>query len=62
MLNRVIALRASSRSGVRSDIVQELQQMLDAVNPYVAVFRRAWDMLRDYGEFLDLRIGIIQVR
>jgi len=36
--------------------------MLDSANPYVAVFRRAHDMLRDHGEVLDLRIRIIQAR
>jgi len=36
--------------------------MLDSVNPYVAVFRRAKDMLRDHGEVPDLRIRIIQAR
>ena len=36
--------------------------MLDSVNPYVAVFRRARDMLSDHGEVLDLRIRIIQAR
>ena len=36
--------------------------MLDAVNPYVAVFRKARDMLRDHDEVLDLRIRIIQAR
>ena len=61
--NRMIALRASRRrSGIRPDIVQGLQHMLDAVNPYVAVFRKARDMLRDHGEVLDLRIRIIQAR
>ena len=54
MSNRVTTLRASGGSGIRSDIVRELQQMLDLVNPYVAVFRRARDMLRDHGEVPDL--------
>jgi len=36
--------------------------MLDSVNPYVAMFRRARDMLYDNGEVLDLRIRIIQAR
>jgi len=34
--------------------VQGLQEMLDLVNPYVVVFRRAHDMLRDHGEVLDV--------
>ena len=57
--NRVTALRGSGHSTVRFDIVEGLQQMLDSVNPYVAVFRRARDMLSDHGEVLDLRIRII---
>ena len=61
MSNRVATLRASGNSGVRSDIVQELQQMLDSVNSYVAIFRRARDMLRDHGDVPNLRIRIIQV-
>ena len=36
--------------------------MLDSVNPYVIVFRRARDMLRDHGEVFDLQIQIIQTR
>ena len=36
--------------------------MLDSVNPYVAIFRRALDMLRDHREVLDVRIRIIQAR
>ena len=62
MSNQVTALRASGRSGIRFDIVQGLQQMLNSVNPYVAVFRRARDMLCDHGEVPDLRIRIIQAR
>jgi len=34
--------------------------MFDSVNPYVAVFRRARDMLRDHDEVPDLWIRIIQ--
>jgi len=34
--------------------------MLDSVNPYVAIFRRALDMLRGHRE--DVRIRIIQAR
>jgi len=60
--NWITALRASGHFSVRSDIVQGLQQMLDSVNPYVAVFRRACDMLCDHGEVFDLRIWIIQLR
>ena len=56
------ALRTSGRSGFRADIVQGSQQMLDSVNPYVVIFRRARDMLRDHGEVFDLRIQIIQAR
>ena len=56
------ALRASGRSGARFDIVEGLQHMLDSVNPYVAVFRRARDMLSDHGEVPDLQIRIIQAR
>jgi len=36
--------------------------MLDSVNPYVAIFRRAHDMLRDHDKVLDVRIRIIQAR
>jgi len=60
--NRLNALGRSDCFGIRADIVQRLQEMLDSVNPYVAVFRRARDMLRDHGEVLDVRTRIIQVR
>ena len=53
------ALRASRRSSVRSDIMQGFQQILNSINPYVAVFGRARDMLRDHGEVPDLRIRIV---
>jgi len=46
-------------SDIRGNIVQGLQEMLDSVNPYVAIFRRARDMLHDHGELLDVRIRII---
>ena len=59
MKYQVTALRASGRSGIRFDIVQGLQQTLDSVNPYVIVFRRARDMLRDHNEVSDLIIQII---
>jgi len=36
--------------------------MLDLVTPYVTAFRRARDMLRNYGEVSNLRIRIIHVR
>jgi len=36
--------------------------MLGSVNPYVAIFRRARDMLREHSEVLDVRIRIIQAR
>jgi len=36
--------------------------MLDSVNPYIAIFRKACDMLRDHGKVFDLRIRIIQAR
>jgi len=42
--------------------VQGLQEMLDSVNPYVAIFRRVRDMLRDHGEVFDMRIRLIQDR
>ena len=58
----MIALRASGHSSIRADIAQGLQQMLDSVNLYVVVFKRAHDMLCDYGEVFDLRIQIIQAR
>ena len=35
---------------------------MDSVNPYVAIFRRARDMLQDRGEVLHMRIRIIQAR
>ena len=60
--NRLNALGRSDCSDIRGDIVQGLQEMLDSVNPYVAIFRRARDMLRDHGEVLDVRIQIIQAR
>jgi len=56
------ALRASGHFGIKADIVQGLQQMLDSVNLYVVVFKRAHDMLRDHGKVVDLRIRIIQAR
>jgi len=60
--NRLNALGRSGSSDVRADVVQGLQEMLDSVNPYVAVFRRARDMLRDHGEVLDVKIRIIRAR
>jgi len=36
--------------------------MLDLVNPYVVIFKRARNMLRDHSEIFDLRIRIIQAR
>jgi len=42
--------------------VDGLQEMLDSVNPYVVIFKRARDMLRDHGEVLDMIIRIIQAR
>ena len=36
--------------------------MLDLVNPYVLVFKRAHDMLCDHNEVFDLWIRIIQAR
>jgi len=56
------ALGRSDCSDIRGDIVQGLQEMLDSVNPYVAIFRRARDMLCDHGDVLDVRIRIIQAR
>jgi len=56
------ALRASVHCNIRADIVQGLPQMLDSVNPYVIVFRRARDMLRDHCEVFVLQIRIIQTR
>ena len=41
--------------------MQRLQEMLDSVNPYVTIFTRTCDMLRDHGEILHVRIRIIQV-
>ena len=58
----MIVLRASGHAGVRSEIVLGLQQMLDSVNPYVAMFKIACDMLRDHGDVSDLQIRIIQAR
>jgi len=52
------ALGRSGFSGIRADVVQGLQEMLESVNPYVAIFRRSLDMLRDH----DVRIRIIQAR
>jgi len=50
---RLDALGRSDSSHIRDDIVQE---MLDSVNPYVAIFSRARDMLRDHGEVFNVRI------
>ena len=36
--------------------------MLESINPHVAIFWRAQDMLRDHGEVLDMIIRIIQAR
>jgi len=60
--NWLNALGRFGSSSIRSDIVQELQEMLDSVNPYVVIFRRARDILCDHGEVLDVRIRIIQAR
>ena len=60
--NRLNALGQSDCSDIIGDIVQGLQEMLDSINPYVVIFRRARDMLRDHGEVLDVRIRIIQAR
>lgn len=34
--------------------------MLNDINPYVEVFRNAGNMLRDQGQYQDLRIKIIR--
>jgi len=39
--------------------MQGLQDMLDWVNTYIAIFKKARDMLRDHGEVFDLGIRII---
>jgi len=54
--NQLNALERSDCSDIRGVIVQGLQEILDTVNPYVAIFRRARNMLRDYSEVLDVRI------
>jgi len=42
--------------------VQGLQEMLDSVNPYIAIFIRVRNILHDHGEVFDARIQIIQAR
>jgi len=54
--NQLNALEHSNCFDIRGDIVQELQEMLDSINLYVAIFRRARDMLCDHGKVLDVRI------
>ena len=42
--------------------MQGLKQMLDVVNSYVVVFKRACGMLCDHKDVFDLQIRIIQAR
>ena len=53
--------RPQSERGVDGETSQDLQRMLDTVNPYVKVFRNARDIF-EADNVIKLSIRIIQVR
>lgn len=60
--NRLNTMGGSEASTINPGTLEGLQRMLDNINPYVAVFRNAANMLHCQGQTRDLQIKLIRAR